>query len=72
MTAQNELAKGKQRSAINTPHTGVSFQTVASIEQRIRRILRALNLIDPAAYPDATTIPVTMAEATFGPGRTTS
>lgn len=68
VTAQEELAKGKQRSSINTPHTGVSFATVASIEQRIRRILYALNRLDPDNYPDATTIPVTMAEAKFGPG----
>lgn len=71
VTAQNELAKGKVRASINTPHTGVSFSTVASIEQRIRRILYALNQIDPDAYPDATTVPVTMAEARFGPSRRT-
>jgi len=71
VTAQNELAVGKQRASINTPATGVSFATVASIEQRIRRILYALNQIDPSVYPDATTIPITMAEARFGPGKNT-
>lgn len=69
VSAQNDLAAAKQRTAVNTPHTGVQFQTEESITRRIRRILYALNQIDPTTYPDADTIPVTMAEVRFGPGK---
>lgn len=68
VTAQNDLVKGRQRTAIGTPHTNVQFQTEESTRRRIRMILFELNQLDPTTYPDADTIPQTMAHAKFGPG----
>lgn len=66
-SAQNDFVKGRQRTSVGTPHTSVAFQTEASIRRRIQDILFELNQLDPDNYPDAVTIPVTMATAEFAP-----
>jgi len=65
VSAQNDLVKGRQRTAIGTPNTNVTFQTEAAIHTRIKEILFELNQLDPDSYADADTIPPSMAIAQY-------
>jgi hypothetical protein len=65
VSAQNDLVKGRQRTAIGTPNTNVTFQTEQAIHQRIRDILFELNQLDPDTYTDGDTIPPSMCVAQY-------
>jgi len=63
--AQEDLAAGKSGTLAQAGDARAESQISKSAEERIRMILKALNLKDPAKYPLTEILAITQTRASF-------